>query len=52
MILAIAGDVDIAHATVFGHFKTREAIFRHTITQFTGRIAGLIEEGIEQGFFI
>jgi AcrR family transcriptional regulator len=115
--LAIAEDVGIAHATVFRHFKTREAIFsaalkwivenmfaalephfngqepadirlhalingqlnfvsqhrglprllfsdrlqteskelkgivRHAMTQFTGRIAGLIEEGIEQGVF-
>jgi AcrR family transcriptional regulator len=115
--LAIAEDVGIAHATVFRHFKTREAIFsaslkwivenmfaalephfssqasakerlhslinaqlsfvsqhrglprllfsdrlqteskelkaivRRAMTQFTGRLAGLIEEGIREGDF-
>jgi len=115
--LAIADDVGIAHATVFRHFKTREAIFsaslkwivenmfaalqpyfdsqepadvrlhglinaqlsfvsehrglprllfsdrlqteseelkaivRQAMTQFTGRLAGLIDEGIKQGVF-
>jgi len=115
--LAIAEDVGIAHATVFRHFKTREAIFsaslkwivenmfaalephfssqesakvrlqnlingqlnfvsqhrglprllfsdrlqteskelksivRHAMTQFTGRLTGLIEDGIKEGNF-